>query len=552
MKDKEIVKYLDKFYYALCKEFSEEISEGIINDVVKHKLIPYICVNLRVGTAETISKIYSCAKTIKQFKDVINEYVEIIVMSSLMFPESMKVAMQIYDDCNVSKFSKKFNNEMLICLYKHALNYPENMQICMNCIRRHATPELILVRPFMYITDEVDIIQSHFIRGQKERDNLYNLCIDADAINTLIKGVRYYKESNIVICKLSFQTFKENMRYIDMKDKNTRLQIYNEATTFSRWEFIPFIFEEMKPQGDEWEVFSDGLYQGYMNPIFLRTLFHYMERYEIPLETLKNPRNASLLCSEEVAGILEEFNIVESFKIIVSKYLSEYLTPGISNLFYAFSNKKYKYIVDYMHLSASNYNPRFVKERAHLNALVSSGKLGWDNQLRVKWTAFIHFTYEVIEELNILDRCLAKYNSFHSIAGMLTPMIGMRLANDVYNHFKEIRNMNILDKCAEFKGSIEYYRKQILKEVRAEIDIDLSEDKEWLLPENPTLEDYFRYLYQYSNFGNDSYEDGITLLTKLRNAKCFKISDECFNALSKFVPLDDIKNILRIKRVLPM
>lgn len=552
MNNKEIVKYLDKFYYALCKEFTEDIAEGIVNDIVKTKFIPYICVNLRMGSAESISKIYGCAKTIKQFRDITNEYIEIIVMSSLMFPESMKVAMQIYDDCNISKFSKKFNNEMLICLYKHALNYPENMEICMNCIRRHATPELILIRPFMYITDEVDIIQSHFIRGKKEKDELYNLCIDADAINTLLKAVRYYKESNVVICKLSLPTFKENLKHLDMKDKKVRLQIFDEATTFSRWEFIPFIFEELKPQDDEWDVFRDGLYQGYMNPVFLRTLFHYMEKYEIPLETLYNPRNASLLCSEETAGILEEFNLTNTFKIIVSKYLSEYLTPGIANLFYAFINKKYKYIVDYMHLSASNYNPRFIKERAHLNSLVSSGILGWDSQLRVKWTAFIQFTYEVIGELNTLDRCLAKYNSFHSIAGMIEPMIGMRLINDICGYFKEIKNMHIIDKCTEFKGSIEFYRKQILKEVRAEIDIDLPEDQEWLLPENPTLEDYFRYLYQYSNFGNDSYEDGITLLTKLRENKCFKISEECYIALAKFVPLDDIKNILRIKRVLPM
>ena len=44
-----------------------------------------------------------------------------------------------------------------------------------------------------------------------------------------------------------------------------------------------------------------------------------------------------------VADIFEEYDLTKTFKIIVSQYLSEYLTPGFSNLFYAFTNKKYKY-----------------------------------------------------------------------------------------------------------------------------------------------------------------------------------------------------------------
>ena len=552
MTSKELTKYLDKFHAALCKEYDEDTATGIVNDVLKTKLIPYMCINLRMGAAESMEVIYKCAKTIKQFKDVIMEYVEILVMSSLMFPESMKVALDIYEDCNVSKFSKKFNPEMLTCLYKHAMNFPENKTAIMDCIRKYATPEFVLYKPFMFLTDEVDIIQPHFTRGEDEKKNLYNLCIDADAVNTLLKAARYHKESNAIICKLGLSTLLENLKYIDIKNPLTRIKIYDEMVTFNRWELLPFVFEELRPEGKEWDMFRIGLYQGYTNSIFLKTLFYFMEKYEIPIETLKNPKNTMLMCSSEVFALFNQYGLEKTFNVREAEYMSEYVSPGMSSLFYAFTNKRYKYIVEYMHMSASNYNSRFIRERAYLNTLVSENKLGWDSDMNIKWKAFIQFTYEVIDELNTLDRCLAKYNSFHSIATMVEPMISIRLINDVHNTFRQIKNIYILGKCTDFVDSINYYKEQILKEVRDYIGIDLPANQEWELPENPTLEDYFKYVYQYSNFGDDSYEEGLALITKLYNAGCVKIAQECYIALSKFVPLVDLKKILMLRNVLPM
>jgi hypothetical protein len=550
MQNKEVLKQLDKLHSLLDKEYDEDTATGIINDIIETKLIPYICINLRMGSGESMGLLYKCAKNIKQFRDIIYQHIELLVMASLMYEESMKVALQIYEDANVSKFADKFNDEMIICIYKHSLLYPQNKELCMDCIRKFITKDLVQNRPFLYLGDEFEIIQKYFEKDKKTMENIYRLCLDSDSAKTFIKAIRYTKEQNSLIVKFSFPTFKENIKSIDIKDAMIRLRIYDEVTTFSRWDFIPFIFEEMRPEGTEWEMFRIGLYQGNMNGTFLETLIYYMEKYGIPIETLKNDKNASLLCSTEIAEIFAQKDLIKSFKVLPSTFMNEYLYTDIANLFQAFKNRNYKFVTEYMHLSNSNFNSRFIKERAHVNSLILDNKLGWDNIIKVKWIAFVSFTSEVIDDLLILDRVLTKYNTFHSIVHMLEPFISIRLINDLCNDFQSIKNKHIINKCTDFLKTIKYYKEILIKEVRDLIDIDLPPTDEWELPVNPTLEDYFKYIYQYSNFGNDSYDEGMIFIKSLVDKGFVKIGRECYMALTKFVPLDDIKGILRLKNIL--
>lgn len=549
MKNKEILKYLDRFHSELAKEYDEDKAAGMINDIIDTSFIPYLCINLRMGSGDAVAIIYKCAKTVKQFRESIYEHIVHIVMSSLMYAESMKVAMQIYDDANISTFANKFNDEMIIAIYKHALLFPENKEACMDCIRKHITPKLALERPFLYLGDEVDILQKHFSKDKKTRDDIYRLCLDSDASKTFIKALRYNKSHMSLISKLSVPTFKENIGILDLTDPFTRLQIYDEATTFSRWDYLPFIFEELRPVGKEWEMFSIGLYQTYINKTFLEILIYYMKKYDIPIETLKNPKNASLICSDEIADVLKKYGLTGSFKIMRSQHINTYYYTDITNLFFAFQNRNYKFITDFLHLSNANLNIRFIRERAHTNSLIINDKLGWSNDIRVQWIAFIQFTDGVIDELNVVEKVLAKFNSFHAISHMIDAIIGMRLINDLSNHFRIVKNKHILDSCIDFTNNIKFYREQMLKEVREIIGIDLPVDQEWTLPSSPTLEDYFKYLYQYSNFGNDSYEEGLELINKLKDKGFVKIAEECYISLTKFIPLEDIIGILRDKSI---
>jgi hypothetical protein len=270
-----------------------------------------------------------------------------------------------------------------------------------------------------------------------------------------------------------------------------------------------------------------------------------MKKYDIPLETLKNSKNASLICSDDIADVLEKYSLTESFKIIRSKHINAYYYTDIANLFYAFQNRNYKFITDFLHLSNANLNTRFIHERAHANSLIINDKLGWSNDTKIQWIAFIQFTSSVIDELNVVEKVLTKFNSFHAISHMLDAMIGMRLINDLSNHFRIVKNKHILDSCVDFTNNIKFYKEQMLKEVREIIGIDLPANQEWTLPSSPTLEDYFKYIYQYSNFGNDSYEEGLELINKLKDKGFVKIAEECYIALTKFIPVDDIIGILR-------
>ena len=48
--DKETLKHLDKLHSLLCRKFTEDDATGLVNDIVDVKLIPYICVNLKINS----------------------------------------------------------------------------------------------------------------------------------------------------------------------------------------------------------------------------------------------------------------------------------------------------------------------------------------------------------------------------------------------------------------------------------------------------------------------------------------------------------------------
>jgi hypothetical protein len=351
--------------------------------------------------------------------------------------------------------------------------------------------------------------------------------------------------------KLSFPAFKENINLLDLTDSMVRLKILDEVNTHNRWDFLPFIFEELKPTDTEWEFFRIGLYRCYFNEIYFKALLYYMEKYEIPIEKIKNTTGKPLICSEEIFQVLVELDLVKTFSAIVMAKISDYLKPDICNLFYGFCKNNYKFITEYMHLSNSHFNLRFLRERDFVNNLVNSGKINWDSKMMVKWKAFISFTDDVTLELNNLESILTKYNSFFSVSLLVKPLIAIRFVNECAQTLCQLKNKFLIDECRKLIINLDTFKETIIEEVRQIIQVDTPKNEDWVLPENATLEDYFRYVYQYSGFGgNDKLDDGINLIKLLQGKKFYKIADEVITCFKNFVPIEDIERVLKVKKII--
>lgn len=549
LKDKEVLKNLDRLYNSLNKEHDEEYCVDFINKILKEKIIPYMTVNLRIGNYKEVEKFYSHVKNIKAFKNMINDNIISILLSSLLYPGSMRVSINIYNDMPFSKFSDRFNDEMLICIYRHGIIHPENADICNGVIKRHITKELSIMRPFFFLIDDVELVQDFITKEKGIKEYIYHFCTESDSVKIMKKANKYYKEHNSQIVKLSFPAFLDNIGLIDIKDPFTVEKIIDEVTTFSRWDFLPFIFENIKLSEKDWIYFRIGLYQGYYDKVFINILLHLMERYEINPIILKNDR--ALVCTFETKEIFDRYGLSEMFKIQTVNLLVKNRSRDICSLFHDYSDKNYDGVVEYLFLSYPHVNNRFLKERDNAHELIMNQNIVFDSSIKVKWIAFLHFTDNIISELKIGEMILNKYNCYFAISHFVDPFTGVRFINDIYRDISKIKTRKFLEEYKRLLINIEKCKADVLREVRHILSIDLPIDVEWKIPENPTLEDLFIDLYQNSCYNeNDDKQEAERLKDGLKRQNFTKIHREVCTALESYVPIDDIKRILRSKKVI--
>jgi hypothetical protein len=298
-------------------------------------------------------------------------------------------------------------------------------------------------------------------------------------------------------------------------------------------------------------MFRAGFYRCSFNEVYFKALIYHMEKYDIPIEKLKSASGKPLICSAEIAEVLYEQDLIKVFNCVPGAKLSNYLKPDICNLFYGFIKNNYSFITDYMHLSNAHFNERFLRERDYTGTLVNNGLMGWDSSMLVQWKAFVSFTDDIIQELNVLENIICKYNSFFSVSLLVRPLIAIRFVNECIQSLYKLKNKFLIQECKKLIINLDTFKETILQEVREIIRIDTPKNEDWSLPENPTLEDYFKYVYQYSGFGgNDTTEDGLAIIKILLDKGYYKITDEVITCFQNFVPIEDIERILRVKKIL--
>jgi hypothetical protein len=541
---------LDKIYYNLIKEYPEDYVVSLINNVVSYKLIPYIQNNLIINNYKTIEILYEGIRKNKEFTKLLKDNIINIVISAVRHKEAMQVAMRIYNDIPFSRFTNKFNGDMLICIYRHGIKYPENMELCIECIKPHLTEDIVIVQPFFFIKDEINIVPVFFNKNKSAKDYVFTHCVDCDAVKIFSKALKYYKLQNYHYVILSFPAFKDNLDKIDLSDPETREKIIDDVTTYSRWDFLPFIFENMELTERDWIHFRIGLYQGFFNSIFMEVLLFCFKKYKISFSNLKTAKK--LTCTKGVKDVLVKYGFDNQFDIKVSVIHIDNIKKDICNLFHHFCDKEYEYIIFYMYTSYAHLNGRFLRERDYVDNLIKQEGFGFDSTIKIKWIAFMAMTSSLIEELRVTDIMLIKYNSYIASSASMQPIMANCFVNDIYREITKLKTKSLIEEYATVVLSIRNNGKSVLKEIRSMLGIDLEPEKDWNLPLNPTLEDLFMEIYQYGCYNeNENPEEAYKLSVELKEKKCYKIMEEIQMALELFVPLDSIKKILRFKGVIP-
>jgi hypothetical protein len=92
--------------------------------------------------------------------------------------------------------------------------------------------------------------------------------------------------------------------------------------------------------------------------------------------------------------------------------------------------------------------------------------------------------------------------------------------------------------------------KEILEKSKKSLKLDTKE--EWMLPENPTLEELFINLYLNSSYKQTPDDTSLIYYVKqtLEKKKFDKILEEVNCAICYSVPIEEIIKILRIKNIL--
>lgn len=117
----------------------------------------------------------------------------------------------------------------------------------------------------------------------------------------------------------------------------------------------------------------------------------------------------------------------------------------------------------------------------------------------------------------------------------------------------KVTDINLLRECDKIIANIRLFRNKGLKEIREILNLGDTPEG-WKLPENPTLEDEFIELYQFSGFRTISGEEEVTsyanLIRHLKEKNFVKIADEVKQCMIDFVPSEDVKTVLRKRSII--
>lgn len=556
MRNSEItynLKRLDKLYNELVKKHKGETAELVINSILKVGLVSYLVINLRIEGHEIFLDVAKACYNIDLYANMIRENMGIFLMTGLTSPVAMRAVFEIEDMYITSSLQVKMTDLAVICLCKHALLYPENEKACINCVTKYCSQDFILKTSFAYFIDSDEIISKVLSKNNEIKEKIIAQSASRDAVKVLEKAVKYYKLSPATYVKLSLPEFLNYTKKMNLKDPEIVDKITEEICAFSRWEFLPFLFENIEMTDEVWRNIRIGFYRGHYTLPFIQTLFNLMEKHEISHNKIKSSNYKYIFCSEEVEKEIRDRGLGDLLDKETSYLSIENLGCDISNIFNEFRRQDYSLVIFYLMKNFTHVNKRFLKERNYVNELVRSNQLGWRSELVVKWIAFMQFTDEVLSELNTIDKIVLHTQAYVSMSDFVTPMVEIRCVNRICKEIASIKNKKIQCEYTDTFKTINVIYAEVMQKVKKELSLDNPEE-EWKLPQNATLEEMFIDLYLYSWLNDETFTEDIfgyeSLIKHLQSKNFVKIAKEVEKAREDLVPLKSVIQILKIKKVL--
>jgi hypothetical protein len=549
MKD-NITKNLDKLYFKFLKYVKEEIADSLISVIAKNGIVSSITYAIVSDDVNSVALMCEVIKGLDFFEKSIKEDIIMLIMSSLRSADILKIILELRDRiCPLSK-DNEFNEEMVSCLYRHAFKYPQNKDICLATFKKYRHIKNTLFKPFVYSFDNPDMIVDYLTKDEEVKNFVIESCVCCGSFKTLKKVLKYYKSSDIVMSKFNPTILYENSRDFDLTIEQNKFYLLNDICINSKWDFLPSLFDKKLIKSSDFVHFRFSLYQSLLNIQFIKPLIYYMKKYNFELELLKDNNAEMLKCSEEIKQEFVDNDMMKDVNFVIIDIQDKHCDEFIASLFEAYTHNQFEIIKRKLTSVNANFNPRFKNELKYALELVENKQLNWNDELTQKFLDFNKMCMDYSYQSEIMNDIVLEYNSFITIYKSFNEFICLRYLNKIKTSMLKITDEILMDIYSVVYKNYNGMYKELLEKVKKTLKLDTKED--WVLSENPTLEELFINLYLNSSYKQTPDDTSLIYYVKqtLEKKKFDKILEEVNCAICYSVPIEEIIKILRIKNIL--
>lgn len=526
-------KNLDKVFLNLSKTYSDNVATCIVEDIHKNGIMPYIYHQIKLCNFDYVENFIRSIDCVQEYTNILRDNMYNIIMCSIFSAEGIRLALQIYDSYGCPT-KINMTNHMVACIKRHTFVFPENLEICNNFLEVFNLPEIMEDMQMLFIQDEVNLINKFIRKRQEVFQKSFIYASESSALNTLSKIMSYYKEPDVFLAKLSLPAM---IQYgIDFKNKEMRDAILVEINSNSKWEFIPFIFENFEMTEDLWLAFKINIYRAYVTLPYLKTLLFHMELHKIPIETLKLQCATKLLGSREIIEELksrgfDKFETLEEFD-----FNNEAVKYSASAMFEIFRKNKLDFLLDVLFDNYGHVNKRIYEERHFIAALRENNLLGWDDKMLSSYDLYQKFLDNIFKQMSIFDKIILEFNSFICVKNDIDNTVSLRAINSIVADLKKITCKKILKVYHSLIGQLEEIYMTYLNNLKKEFNIEAQND----------IEEEFNFMYQNSYFRNVKFDYKKILRIKryYENIGNIHLSNMILKSMESLCHPQDIKDIL--------
>lgn len=500
-------KNLDKVYLDLSKTYSEGVATHIVNDIQKNGILKYIYHHIKLCNIEYLENFVKSIENVKEYTQIIRDNMLDIIMSSIFASEPFQFAMRLYDKYGCPA-KMDMNQGLTMCIKRHAFVFPENQKLVSDFLDVFSLENIMSDIQILFVQDDVNLVSKFLTNKRNIFQKVFIYASESSALKTLSKIMSYYKEDDVFLAKLSLPAI---INYkVDISVPEIRDAIFVEANNFSRWEFIPFIFNNFKIDLELWVTFKVNLYRGYVTLPYLKTLLHHMKINDIPIEKLKLQQSSKLMASKEILDELRKYGFEKYETLEEFDHQHDEVKYSVSAMFEFFRRNKLEFLFNVLYANYAHVNVKIEEERKFISILRKNDMLGWDDKMLTQYDLYDKFLDNIFTQLKLFDQILLDYNSFNLIKEELDNTLALRCINSMIVKIKKISNK----KVSEIYGTLIIELNNIYMDYLDKFRKDFS-----ITPDNydnrETLEGQFCFLYQYSYIrGNKHNNEELLRLAK--------------------------------------